>query len=103
MLTTSCELSNVKLFGAVIAEPAVVHVELSSSATNASLYCCPTKYGYSSEELEVEAEAVRAGRHGDVGLEDAHVAVGVPAYVATVVARCLRTSRHGAPSRRSLS
>ncbi len=42
MLTTSCEPSNAKLFGAVIAEPLVVHVEMSSSATNASSYICPT-------------------------------------------------------------
>ena len=38
-----------KLLGAVIAEPAVVHVELSSSAMNASLRLLPTKPGYSSE------------------------------------------------------
>jgi hypothetical protein len=37
MLTTSPVLSNAKLFGALIALPLVVHVELSTSAMNASL------------------------------------------------------------------
>jgi hypothetical protein len=37
MLTTSPMLSNAKLFGALIVLPLVVHVELSTSAMNASL------------------------------------------------------------------
>ena len=46
---TSCDGSKAKLFGAVMVEPAVVQVELSSSAMNASLYVRSTKSGYSSE------------------------------------------------------
>ncbi|NMM31813.1 MAG: hypothetical protein HHJ10_12450 [Cellulomonas sp.] len=41
--------SKAKLFGALLVEPDVVHVLLSSSATKASLYCDPTYSGNSSE------------------------------------------------------
>ncbi len=41
-LTTLCDPSNAKLFGAVMVLPAVVQVEVSSSAMNASLYWEPT-------------------------------------------------------------
>src|SRR4051812_25892215 len=49
MLTTWPRTSKAKLPGAVIDEPDVVHVDASSSAMKASLYCVPTKMGYSSE------------------------------------------------------
>src|SRR5579872_7289182 len=49
ILTTLPEPSKAKLSGAEIAEPLVVHVELSSSAIKASLYDEATKCGYSSD------------------------------------------------------
>ena len=55
MLTTLFELSNAKLFGALIVEPLVVQVELSSSAMNASLYGVADEARILlGEELEVE-------------------------------------------------
>jgi len=48
-LTTLPLGSKAKLSGAVIVEPEVVHVDESSSATNASLYAEFTYSGYSSE------------------------------------------------------
>jgi hypothetical protein len=41
--------SKAKLFGAVISEPDVVHVDWSSSAMKASLNCDPTNSGNSSD------------------------------------------------------
>ena len=52
--------SAAKSSGAVIAEPDVVQVVLSSSATNASLKALVTRDGYSSrQEAEVERDAGR--------------------------------------------
>src|SRR5437764_14211190 len=48
-LMTWCELSTTKSFGAVIVDPDVVHVDVSSSAMKASLKDVFTKPGYSSE------------------------------------------------------
>ena len=48
-LTTWWELSTTKSFGAVIVDPDVVHVDVSSSAMKASLKDVFTKPGYSSE------------------------------------------------------
>src|SRR2546427_6594549 len=49
MLTTWWELSTTKSFGAVIVDPDVVHVDVSSSAMKASLKDVFTNPGYSSE------------------------------------------------------
>src|SRR5438067_9548110 len=49
MLTTWPLGSNAKSFGAEMEEPLVAHVEVSSSAMNASLYCWFRNSGYSSE------------------------------------------------------
>ena len=84
MLIILFEGSTAKLFGAVIAELFVVHVEVSSSAPNNFIKGAADRLReLLREKPEVEGQAVGQGRDVQIDAENRHVPIRVAADVVT--------------------